>query len=96
MGDAEALTIEGVEGGTTVLTLDDVVGDEPVMRCRLDAASTILDPLTSEAGALQHLVTPCAMLRGEQLRISSLLDWTSGAHVELPDLRTDLFRHAGW
>lgn len=91
---AEALAIGDIEWGTTVFAFADMVGEETLW-CRDVAASTIIDGFTSVAGALQHLVTPCPMLRGEELSIGLLLYRSGGAEVERRHLKADLFRHLG-
>lgn len=88
----ETLTVGDVEGGATVLPLDDMISEETRWERHM-AATTIIHGLAAIASTLENELTPCPMLRGKQLGISLLLDGSSGAHVELSDLGTDLFRH---
>ena len=88
--DAQALPIGRVEGGATILALDDVVGDE-ALRCSGGAALAMLDPLTAIAGTAQDVCSPGAMLRGEQLGIGLLGGRAGDTGIDGAHLR---FQHA--
>jgi hypothetical protein len=82
MPATQTLPIGDIEGGTTILAFDDVVGKEAT--CRHITASTIIDGLASLASTLQDLIAPCPMLWGEELGVCFLLDRTGCSEVDLP------------
>ena len=61
---AKALAVCRIEGCTAVAEFLDVIRKQPVLRRSLIAAVRILDPLASEAGVDEHLLTPSLMLFG--------------------------------
>jgi hypothetical protein len=61
---AKALAVCRIKGCTAVAEFLDVIRKQPVLRRGLIAAVRILDPLASEAGVDEHLLTPSLMLFG--------------------------------
>jgi hypothetical protein len=63
MTPAKALPVGGIERGTAVLTLDNMISEE-ARGCGDRAPSPLLDLLTSIAGAFQNLLAPSTMFSG--------------------------------
>jgi hypothetical protein len=89
---AKTLAIGDIEGGATILALDDVVSEESCRR-RYMAALAVVDRLAPVSGTLQDLLAPSPMLWCEQFRVGLLRYRLSGAQVYLPVLLADLADH---
>lgn len=74
MARAQALAVHRVQRRTTVLALDDVVGEQPGCRgCPL-AAHAAVQPLAAPSCSSNDCFSPGPVRAGEELRVSTL-DW---------------------